>query len=305
MILPAGFDMHKWGRGDVTPVTRQKGSQKPNSASQKDTEPKVYTKKDSDVILNLNQNKTMSYTPTKLIEAEPNAVITSSQPDISASKLSDNIPNLSDPMKPKSPSGMKAVWSSLLTGLGLATPPPPPPTPTCPVVPPGLQGRLLLHLLAPRSPTLVPGVAEGGESLPANCSARHQVALIVPYRSREEQLAVFLRTLHPLLRCCLRSSPVPRRQQLHYRIYVVNQTDNHTFNRAMLMNVGFAEAMKDRNWSCAVFHDVDLLPEDDRNIYSCPDQPRHMSVAVDKFKYKLPYKGIFGGATAVMADQFR
>ena len=42
--------------------------------------------------------------------------------------------------------------------------------------------------------------------------------------------------------------------------------------------------------SIAVFHDVDLLPEDDRNLYSCPDQPRHMSVAVDKFQYKLPYK---------------
>jgi beta-1,4-galactosyltransferase 1/beta-1,4-galactosyltransferase 2 len=28
-------------------------------------------------------------------------------------------------------------------------------------------------------------------------------------------------------------------------------------------------------------------------------------VAVDKFKYQLPYKGIFGGATVVRADQFR
>ena len=41
----------------------------------------------------------------------------------------------------------------------------------------------------------------------------------------------------------------------------------------------------------AVFHDVDLLPEDDRNLYTCGDQPRHMSVSVDKFKYKLPYPG--------------
>merc|ERR1712228_330649 len=95
------------------------------------------------------------------------------------------------------------------------------------------------------------------------------------------------------------------KQQLHYRIYLVNQTDSNTFNRAMLMNVGFVEAMKDHNWTCAIFHDVDLLPEDDRNLYSCPDQPRHLSVAVDKFKYRLPYKGIFGGATAVRADQFR
>ena len=63
--------------------------------------------------------------------------------------------------------------------------------------------------------------------------------------------------------------------------------DKLTFNRGMLMNVGFVEAMADFNWTCAIFHDVDLLPEDDRNLYTCPQQPRHMSVAVDKFSYKL------------------
>ena len=30
-----------------------------------------------------------------------------------------------------------------------------------------------------------------------------------------------------------------------------------------------------------------------------------MSVAVDKFDYKLPYRAIFGGATALTPDQFR
>ena len=73
----------------------------------------------------------------------------------------------------------------------------------------------------------------------------------------------------------------------------------------MLMNVGFTEAMQDYSWDCCIFHDVDLLPEDDRNLYTCPTQPRHMSVAVDKFKYKLPYKTIFGGVAALSVDHFR
>jgi hypothetical protein len=54
----------------------------------------------------------------------------------------------------------------------------------------------------------------------------------------------------------------------------------------MLMNVGFVEALKLYNYDCFIFHDVDLLPEDDRNLYTCPEQPRHMSVAVDVLKYK-------------------
>ena len=45
-----------------------------------------------------------------------------------------------------------------------------------------------------------------------------------------------------------------------------------------MFNVGFVEAMKAYDWDCFIFHDVDLLPEDDRNLYTCPDQPRHMSV---------------------------
>lgn len=40
------------------------------------------------------------------------------------------------------------------------------------------------------------------------------------------------------------------------------QVANQTFNRAKLMNVGFVEAMKQYDWQCAIFHDVDLLPED-------------------------------------------
>jgi len=169
----------------------------------------------------------------------------------------------------------------------------------CPEIPPGLQGRLHISTTSiPEFSEIIlrnPGLRLGGEYWPTECSPRHQVAIVIPYRRRLPQLAIFLNHLHPIL----------RRQQLHYRIYVVNQADSNLFNRAMLLNVGFEEAMSDRNWTCAIFHDVDLLPEDDRNIYNCPEQPRHMSVAVDKFRYRLPYKMLFGGASAIRSDQFR
>ena len=58
------------------------------------------------------------------------------------------------------------------------------------------------------------------------------------------------------------------------------------FNRGMLLNVGAVEAAGLRPLDCFVLHDVDLIPENDRNLYTCPDQPRHMSAAVDKFKYR-------------------
>ena len=67
------------------------------------------------------------------------------------------------------------------------------------------------------------------------------------------------------------------------------QADNERFNRGMLMNVGFNEAMRADNFTCVIFHDVDLIPEDARNDYSCPSSPRHMSTAVSRHDYMLVF----------------
>ncbi|KAH3898153.1 hypothetical protein DPMN_022372 [Dreissena polymorpha] len=52
------------------------------------------------------------------------------------------------------------------------------------------------------------------------------------------------------------------------------------------MNAAFAEVRKIEDFDCFVFHDVDMIPEDDRNIYTCTDAPKHMSPALDKFGYR-------------------
>lgn len=134
----------------------------------------------------------------------------------------------------------------------------------------------------------------GGSWKPSDCSARHRVAVVVPYRDRLLHLLAFLSHIHPML----------QRQELNYRIFVVEQTGNQTFNKARLMNAGFIEAMKLDDFDCFIFHDVDLIPEDDRNIYSCPSQPRHLSVAIDEMNYKLAYKELVGGVLNMRTNHF-
>ncbi|CAM9118991.1 unnamed protein product [Lampetra planeri] len=102
--------------------------------------------------------------------------------------------------------------------------------------------------------------------------------------------------LHPFL--------LLQRQQLHYAIYVIQQAGDATFNRAKLLNVGYLEALKDYSWDCFILHDVDLVPENDYNLYVCDSQPKHLVVGRNATGYKLRYKGYFGGVTAMTREQF-
>ncbi|KAL5288001.1 hypothetical protein ACFFRR_008691 [Megaselia abdita] len=122
----------------------------------------------------------------------------------------------------------------------------------------------------------------GGYFRPRNCTSKDKVAIIVPFRDRYAHLPIFLKNIHPFL----------MRQQIEYKIFIVEQTNGLNFNRAALMNVGYLEASKMKRWDCFIFHDIDLLPLDDRNYYNCPDQPRHMSGAVDVFDYNPPIRAI-------------
>ncbi|XP_014680727.1 PREDICTED: beta-1,4-N-acetylgalactosaminyltransferase bre-4-like [Priapulus caudatus] len=169
--------------------------------------------------------------------------------------------------------------------------------PLCPVVSPELIGPIHVIKRGPAPWNWLERnllVEKGGRYKPEGCTSRHRVAIIVPYRDRDDHLRLFLQNMHPFL----------MRQQLDYGIYIVEQAGRTAFNRAKLFNIGYAESIKDYDWQCFIFHDVDLVPEDDRNIYSCPDHPRHLSVAIDKFRYSLPYDDIFGGASAISREMF-
>ena len=69
-------------------------------------------------------------------------------------------------------------------------------------------------------------------------------------------------------------------------LFTLTQVPEIPFNRALLFNIGFVESLKQHNYSCFIFHDVDLIPENDNNLYTCTDEPRHLSVAIDKHKYR-------------------
>ncbi|XP_062261312.1 beta-1,4-galactosyltransferase 2 [Platichthys flesus] len=176
--------------------------------------------------------------------------------------------------------------------------PSPKPLPPCPENPPGLVGRLLIEFSSQMTMERVqkenPNVTEGGRYTPPDCRPRWKVAIIIPFRHRENHLKYWLHYLHPIL----------RRQKIDYGIYIINQLGEETFNRAKLLNVGYTETLKEAEYDCFIFSDVDLIPMDDRNLYHCYDQPRHFAIAMDKFGFRLPYAGYFGGVSGLSKKQF-
>ncbi|XP_075705114.1 beta-1,4-galactosyltransferase 2 [Rhinoderma darwinii] len=172
------------------------------------------------------------------------------------------------------------------------------PLPPCPDSPPGLVGRLLIEFSSPMSMERVqrenPDVTEGGRYTPRDCQPKDRVAIIIPFRHRDHHLKYWLHYIHPIL----------RRQKVEYGIYIINQFGEETFNRAKLLNIGFLEALKDAEYDCFIFSDVDLIPMDDRNLYHCYEQPRHFAIAMDKFGFRLPYAGYFGGVSGLSKAQF-
>jgi len=74
------------------------------------------------------------------------------------------------------------------------------------------------------------------------------------------------------------------------------------------MNAGFLHVTKHYPdvFDCFIFHDVDLLLENELGLYKCSKRfPRHLSSSIDKYHYTVPWAGITGGVMAFTEPQYR
>ncbi|KAJ8729324.1 hypothetical protein PYW08_000905 [Mythimna loreyi] len=132
-----------------------------------------------------------------------------------------------------------------------------------------------------------------GSYAPEHCNALFSVAIIVPFKNRHRHLDIFLPYMHNFL----------RKQDIHYRLYVIEQQDEKIFNKGILFNVGVKTAMLHK-FPCIILHDVDLLPLNTTNLYVCTNEPRHMSIGIDKYRFMLQYEDLIGGVVALKTEQY-
>uniref|UniRef100_A0A0B7A0X0 Beta-1,4-galactosyltransferase n=1 Tax=Arion vulgaris TaxID=1028688 RepID=A0A0B7A0X0_9EUPU len=142
-----------------------------------------------------------------------------------------------------------------------------------------------------------PQMELGGRLRPNDCRALERTAIIIPFRDRFDHLYTLLKMILPLL----------VRQQLDVTFFVIEQTEPILFNRAALHNIGYLEALKVDNFDCFIFHDVDLIPLNDHNLYRCHDYPQHFASTI-KFGMFIPVTQMsdtyVGGVIAFKRHQY-
>lgn len=114
----------------------------------------------------------------------------------------------------------------------------------------------------------------------------NSIAIIVPYRdlhvsqNRAKHLNQFIPHMKQFLGNLVNTNKID-----DYHIYIIEQSDdNRKFNRGKLLNIGFDFALKRSEkhpprHNIFIFHDVDLLPQDDVADWYAkyPTQPIHIA----------------------------
>lgn len=76
--------------------------------------------------------------------------------------------------------------------------------------------------------------------------------VVVPYRAREQHLAIFVQ----MVRAYFARDKLDR--EIPYRVLIVEQENGLPFNRGALKNIGFVLGREASDYTC--FHDVDYIP---------------------------------------------
>ena len=154
------------------------------------------------------------------------------------------------------------------------------------------------------------GIKSGCWSPCNYCNVRQSIAIVVPFRNRYSHSIPFLIHMHKFL----------QKQHREYCIFFAEQTDQGQFNRGKLFNVGFDYIMKEhpvyqnvnllnKKPDCFIFADVDLLPENLRNLYGCLSySSNHLCDKFNKFRYETQFiagKTVSsGGVVAIPTSQY-
>jgi hypothetical protein len=121
-----------------------------------------------------------------------------------------------------------------------------------------------------------------------------KIALIIPYRNREEHLTEFINHFNNLDNSNISGSQLD--------VYIIEQNNEDKFNRGLLLNIGYLLSRENARYDRYIFHDVDLFPS--QSIYELyfvePQKQIHYIIPKEEHKYN--FEAYFGGVVGVTRD---
>jgi hypothetical protein len=131
----------------------------------------------------------------------------------------------------------------------------------------------------------------------ASCTTPIHTGIVIPYRNRDYHANVLVPHLITYRRTHFPCD--------FFHIWVIEQDDEHPFNRAWLGNVGITLALNSSiRYDCIVFHDVDLKPADGVPYTVC-DKPVQLSSELEHFNWGIPYKTSAGGVVSMKPEHWK
>lgn len=122
---------------------------------------------------------------------------------------------------------------------------------------------------------------------------KHKIGICIPYRDRQAHLEELIPSLSKHLEDA----------NIEYCFYVGHQVDEKLFNRGAMKNIAAEYAFKD-GCDYVAWHDVDMLPVDEKCDYSYPEKnPIHIATKLSKYNYGLGYDQYFGGVVLFNEEQ--
>ena len=146
----------------------------------------------------------------------------------------------------------------------------------------------------------------GMDDLALALTDKTSVAIIVPYRNlhsaqhRASHLKQFIPHMNQFFKKLLKKNLVS-----NYHVYIVEQSDDgRKFNRGKLLNIGFDYARKQDKHDVFIYHDVDLLPQDDLGEWYAkfPKSPIHIARVWERYSNNPKY---FGGVVSFSASDYK
>lgn len=124
-----------------------------------------------------------------------------------------------------------------------------------------------------------------------------KIAVIIPYRNREDHLAEFITHFNKLDNSNISGSQLD--------VYIIEQNNEDKFNRGLLLNIGYLLARDNTRYERYIFHDVDLFPS--QTIYELyfAEPKKQIHYIVPKEEHKYNFDAYFGGVVGLTDEIYQ